>query len=148
MPLGSAWPEGVFRHRPEVGAQLRHAPAQELSQQTLSTHTVPAAHWLPPEQLLPSGFIWQVPLTHVFGAVHWLSLLQELLQAAPEHFPAPQLVAEPTALQAPAPLHSYRGICWLVAESHDCALHPVPALYLLQAPAPSQVESVPQEAAP
>jgi hypothetical protein len=147
-PRESSLPAAMATQRPgdEGRAQLRQAPVQALSQQTLSTHWFDL-HSLEAVQLWPFCLGPQVPFTHAIPSPQSASLLHPVVQAPFTqrngwHSWTPGARQVPTPSQVPAvfsrfPVPEQDGIMQIVSRG-----------YLAQAPRPSQRPVVPQLAGP
>jgi hypothetical protein len=94
----------------------------------------------------PSGFLPQLPLMHVFGAVHSASFEHTVWQTAfAPHTNGAQLCV---AGVGQVPFASQREASVIVEPVHDAWAHIVPWAYLRHAPAPSQTPSRPHVATP
>jgi hypothetical protein len=115
-------------------AALQHAP----SSQKPELHSVAAVH------VPPSGFLPQLALMQVLGAVHSASFEHTVWQTA---F-APQMKGAQlwVAGVGHVPLASQRDARVIVEPVHDASAQVTPCAYLRQAPAPSQTPSRPHVA--
>jgi len=147
---GSLPPAGTLVQVPRLApgsAHDLHVPVQLLAQQTPCSQK-PESQSPAAEQVRPSGRLVQAPALQMVGATQSASAEQLVLHAlvAVSQTNAPGHAVTVAATQVPVPLHD-RG-----DDSMDpLQLGPaqaVPAEYLWQAPAPSQVLSVPQLGAP
>jgi hypothetical protein len=149
-PLSAHWPSGscpagIVEHVPAVPARahelqiplhsvLQHAP----SSQNPELHSSGAVH------APPSGFLPQLALMHVFGAVHSASFEQTVWQTAfAPHTKGAQLCV---AGVGHAPLASQRDASVMVEPVHDASAQIAPCAYLRHAPAPSHTPSRPHVA--
>jgi hypothetical protein len=147
VPDGSGAPVATFEHRPieRASAHDLHAPEHAVAQQTPCAQT-PETHSPPFEQKAPFTFLPHDPVaSQVLGATQSPSSPHVVKQRAPLHANGAH-GSEAGLTQVPAPSHVAAGVKTFCAQRS--AWHVVPALYLRHAPAPSQVPSAPQDAAP
>jgi hypothetical protein len=115
IPVGSvapAWTAVQVPAAPTAGLQVSQTPLQAVSQQTLSRalQVRPAMHWVLLLQVPPFGSSPHDPPTQVAGGVHWVSVVQMLVQdtAPVSHRPGAQEVVAGVT-QVPAPSHLAAG---------------------------------------
>ena len=118
-----------------------HAPAQQIP-----CSQKPELHSLAAAQVAMIGFLPQLPLMQVLGALQSPLPVHDVRQApfVPHRYGS-QVLGVP-ARQLPVPLHVRTGVN--VTPEHVDAAHIVPAAYSRQPPVPSHVPSVPQLGAP
>jgi hypothetical protein len=87
-----------------VSAHDRHVPVHAIEQQTPCAQ-MPELHSAPSPHVPPSGFLPQLPITHVFGATQSESMVQVVRHwpLAPHMNGAHDWLAAP--IQVPAPSH-------------------------------------------
>ncbi len=146
-PSGS-WPAGTVAQVPAVPgcAHERQVPSQAVPQQVPCSQK-PELHWSAVAQVLPSGFLPQLPLTQVLGDAQSPSVLHVVRQvlAAPSQVNG---MHDCVAVGTQAPLPSQREARFMLDPLQVGGRQVTPDGYLRQAPAPSQTPSVPQLASP
>jgi hypothetical protein len=147
MPRGSVLPMTMGVHFPRDAAseQLRHAPAQGMSQQTPSTQ-LPLWQSAFAPQAFPSLILPHFLLTHWCPGSHCASVVHSIVQAPSAHRKGAQL-ATPGGWHVPAPSHT-PGRLRRSGPAHEGAMHCVSAAYCWHPPNPSHFPVVPQLAAP
>jgi hypothetical protein len=135
---------GVHLPGVDASAQLRHAPAHALSQQTPSTQK-PDRHSCPLPQTCPSRLGPHVPLTHAIPSSHSSSFLHAVVQAPSAQRNGWQFWI-PGAPHTPRPLH-VPGVLRLFPEQ-VAIVQGVSRGNLLQPPRPSHSPVWPQDMAP
>jgi hypothetical protein len=143
---GSGDPVGTLVQVPSEpeSAQDLQAPLQAVAQQIPCAH-IADAHSVLPEHEAPLGFLPQELATQTLPALQFPSTVQPVKHLVPLHTYGMQFWAV-GATQAPVASHIDGPV--YAPEVQRSGAQTVPARYLRHAPAPSQVPSVPQEAAP
>jgi hypothetical protein len=119
----------------------RHVPVQALPQQTPCSQK-PELHSGPPPHAAPIGFLPQLPLMQLLGAMQSASLMQMVRQRPS----VPQLngVHDCPAVVTHMPMPSQRNADVSVNPVHAISWQTVPAGYLSHAPVPSHMPVDPQ----
>jgi hypothetical protein len=140
-------PAGTAEQVPTVPASAhdRQVPAQLVAQHTPCSQN-PALHSAAEAHAAPIGFLPQLPIAQVLGALHWADVMQVVAQAAPVPHTYGSQVDGVAARQLPLPLHVRAGVN--ATPTQVAAAHVVPAAYSRQPPAPSHAPSVPHAATP
>jgi hypothetical protein len=141
---GTPWSIGQQVPRRPGSAHDTQPPEQATLQHTPSAQK-PEAQSALALQLAPFIFLPQLAFTHCCPPAHWLVWVQVSKQApvVGSHENGAQMIVGP-GLQRPRPSHERAPTT--ASPSHMPFPHSVPAAYLRQAPAPSQVPSKPQVA--
>jgi hypothetical protein len=121
-----------------------HVPLHAVAQHTPCAQTFDAQS-TSIVHVAPFDFLPHTPPLQVFGLTHCVFIVHAVRQAAAPHWKGVHDDCVP-AVHTPAPLHWAAEVN--VEPEHVAAPHMVPAAYLRQAPAPSQVPSSPQVAPP
>ncbi len=133
-----------------VAEQAWQVPVHAVLQQKPSTQNVLVHSCAPVGHVEPAVFLfWHMPPLQKPPAAQLASVVQVVLHAAgePPQVPGEQLtVAGVGVTQVPLPLQNLAKVS--VVLEHDDAAHCVLDEYFRQAPVPSHMPSVPQEAAP
>jgi hypothetical protein len=122
-------------------AHDRQVPVQAMPQQTPCSQKL-ELHSGPPPQAAPIGFLPQLPLMQLLGAMQSLSLLQIVLQRPSAAHRNGAHDCPATVSHLPAP--SQRAEVVSVEPLHPISLQIVPAGNLSQAPVPSHMPVDPQ----
>ena len=118
----------------------RQVPAQAVAQHTPCWQNVDA-HSDPAPQAVPDGLRPQAPLVQTFPGAQSASLVHVDLQAVAPQAKAPHGV-DAAGRQVPIPSQVRAGVAAPMLQAADA--HVVPLAILRQAPAPSQLPSLPQ----
>jgi hypothetical protein len=145
-PAGSALPAATLVQAPVVpdSAHDLHEAVQALLQQTPCAQK-PLWHSTAVEQEAPFSFLPQELVLHTLGVKHWELVVHTVKQVLPLQTYGLQ-GRESGVTQAPAP--SQVEACVSTLDVQLSALHTDPAAYFWQAPLPSHLPLVPQEATP
>jgi hypothetical protein len=150
-PLGSTVPLATGAQVPRLPVRLhaRQDVQDAVPQHTPSTQ-LPLTHSGPAPQEAPRGFRvphWPEAVSHPAGATQSAEAAHVFLQAfaLPSHMYGAHGWVVP-ATHVPLPSHIEARVSVLVPAGHAAGAHIVPLACLRQAPAPSQVPSLPQEA--
>jgi hypothetical protein len=128
-----------------ASAHERHVPWHAVAQHTPCSQK-PALHSAAAAQAAPIGFLPQLMFAHVLGALQSPDVEHVVRHAPPDPHVYGSQVDGVAARQLPLPLQLRAGV--KATPTHVAGAHVAPAAYSRQAPAPSQVPSVPHASTP